>query len=134
MDSSEPRYDIAYFRGLLSSETARLTSLCNAWEEKLEQNLSRVEEEVQGEIRSVIGQGRLVMAERFAQFSGLVDNCEFSRGEKETTTTDLRGFWEMIYFQVEDVDRKFQKLGEIEANNWKEIIPGPKPALIKKKP
>ena len=51
-------------------------------------------------MRSVIGQGRLVMAERFAQFSGLVDNCEFKQGEKETTCMDLKGFWEMIYFQV----------------------------------
>ena len=51
-------------------------------------------------MRSVIGQGRLVMAERFVQFSGLVDNCEFDQGEKKTTCMDLKGFWEMIYFQV----------------------------------
>ena len=38
--------------------------------------------------------------ERFSQFSGLVDNCEFKQGEKETTFMDLKGFWEMIYFQV----------------------------------
>ena len=55
---------------------------------------------LQGKIRCVVGQARLVMAERFVQFSGLVDNCEFKKGEKETTCTDLRGFWEMIYFQV----------------------------------
>ena len=48
----------------------------------------------------MVGQARLVMAERFVQFSGLVDNCEFKQGEKETTCSDLRGFWEMIYFQV----------------------------------
>ena len=51
-------------------------------------------------MRSVIGQGRLVMAERFVQFGGLVDNCEFEQGEKKTTCMDLKGFWEMIYFQV----------------------------------
>ena len=90
-----------------------------------------IEEEIQGEIRSVIGQGRLVMKERFGQFSGLVDNCEFKRGEKETTTTDLMGFWEMIYFQVSDVDKKFRKLEEIEKNDWKEVIP--KPTFVKKK-
>ena len=43
------------------------------------------------------------MTERFHQFSGLVDNCEFKRGEKETTCTDLMGFWEMIYFQVKEI-------------------------------
>ena len=42
----------------------------------------------------------LLMDQRFKQFSGLVDNCEFSTGEKETTCTDLQGFWDMVYFQV----------------------------------
>merc|ERR1712083_47887 len=53
------------------------------------------------------------------------------RGKKETTCTDLMGFWEMIYFQVEDVDKKFMKLSEIESNNWAEIVK--KPVTTKKK-
>ena len=131
---SEPQHDVAHFRSLLTSETERLTTLCQLWEEKLKQKVSvaSVDEEVEGEVRSVIGQARLVMAERFSQFSGLVDNCEFKRGEKETTTTDLMGFWEMIYFQVIDVDKKFQKLKEIEENDWKLVVP--KPVQVKKKP
>jgi len=40
------------------------------------------------------------MSERFKQFIGLVDNCEFKTGEKEVTCTDLEGFWDMVYFQV----------------------------------
>lgn len=107
----------AYFRDLVTSETSRLTGLCQTWEEKLDQ---KIPEEIQGSIRSVIGQGRLVMAERFAQFSGLVDNCEFKRGEKETTTMDLLGFWEMIYYQVQDVDEKFSQLSLSEVNNWED--------------
>merc|ERR1719186_2466633 len=79
-------------------------------------------EAIEGELRSVIGQGRLVMSERFAQFSGLVDNCEFKQGEKETTCMDLKGFWEMIYFQVVDVDQKFDELEKIEANQWVEVV------------
>lgn len=51
-------------------------------------------------IRTTVGQTRLLIAERFKQFEGLVDNCEFKRGEKETTCTDLDGFWDMINFQV----------------------------------
>jgi len=129
--SSESSYDVPYFRNLLITETDRLTGLCNKWEEKLEKNMSSIEDDIQGEIRTVIGQGRLVMKERFGQFSGLVDNCEFKRGEKETTTTDLMGFWEMIYFQVSDVDKKFGKLDEIERNAWKEVVV--KPTAVKKK-
>jgi len=119
--SSNEEFGVPYFRNLLVVETKRITEVCNNWERKLE-SLGDISDDIQGEIRSVIGQGRLVMAERFGQFSGLVDNCEFKRGEKETTCTDLMGFWEMIYFQVKDVDKKFEKLSEIESNNWTEVV------------
>ena len=59
-----------------------------------------------------------MISERFHQFSGLVDNCEFDRGEKKTTLMDLRGFWEMIYYQVEDVDQKFEALKKQKQSNW----------------
>ncbi|ELU18828.1 hypothetical protein CAPTEDRAFT_180142 [Capitella teleta] len=73
------------------------------------------------------------MAQRFKQFNGLVDNCEFGLGEKETTTTDLTGFWEMIYFQVEDVNVKFDELVKLKAAGWKKVEPV-KEKIIKKKP
>merc|ERR1719318_2106803 len=95
-----------------------MTELCDDWKEKLEKNREIISDVTEGEIRCVVGQGRLIMAERFSQFSGLVDNCEFQQGEKETTCMDLRGFWEMIYFQVEDVDKKFAKLEKVEKNGW----------------
>jgi len=109
---------VPYFRKLLITETDRITKICNEWEEKLSANAHLIDEEIQGSIRSTVGQGRLVMAERFHQFSGLVDNCEFGKGEKETTTMDLTGFWEMIYIQVEDVDAKFVKLSKVEDDGW----------------
>ena len=55
---------------------------------------------VYGSIRTVIGQAELLMAERFKQFAGLVENCEYGTGEKEITTGDLQGFWDMVFFQV----------------------------------
>lgn len=51
-------------------------------------------------MRTAVGQARLLMKERFGQFSGLVDDCDFGRGEMITTCTDLQGFWDMVYFQV----------------------------------
>ena len=69
---------------------------------------------LQGDIRSTVGQGRLVIAERFDQFSGLIDNCEFKKGEKETTCMDLQGFWEMIYIQV--VPAEFYEMTKL--NNY----------------
>jgi len=131
---------VPYFRKLLITETDRITNICNEWEEKLSANAHLIDEEIQGSIRSTVGQGRLVMAERFHQFSGLVDNCEFGKGEKETTTMDLTGFWEMIYIQVEDVDAKFVKLSKVEDDGWvdkevkvvkkvqkKKVLPAAKP-------
>jgi len=55
---------------------------------------------VRGCIRTTIGQAELLMAERFKQFAGLVQNSEYGTGEKEITTSDLQGFWDMVYFQV----------------------------------
>ena len=111
-----------HFRNLLKSETERITGLCEKWEEvsKSEEDLA---EDVAGEMRSVVGLGRLVMAERFAQFGGLIDNCQFRKGEKETNVEDLQGFWEMIFLQVEDVDNKFVSLQELKDNNWKRAKP-----------
>ena len=51
-------------------------------------------------MRATIGKAQLLMRQRFKQFSGLVDNCEFGTGLKPTTCDDLQGFWDMIYFQV----------------------------------
>jgi len=34
---------------------------------------------------------------------------------------DLQGFWEMIYIQVEDVDKKLTGLAAVEENSWKPI-------------
>ncbi|KAJ8788386.1 hypothetical protein J1605_000442 [Eschrichtius robustus] len=69
-------------------------------------------------IRTAVGQTRLLMRERFKQFEGLVDNCEYKRGEKETTCTDLDGFWDMLSFQIEDINQKFNNLTKLEESGW----------------
>ena len=63
------------------------------------------DEDVAGQVRTTIGQARLLMNKkgRFEQFSGLVDNCANGTGEKKTTVMDLQGFWDMIYFQVRNL-------------------------------
>lgn len=107
---------------MLAEETSRLTALCDLWEPKID----RVEgEDVRGRIRAAVGKARILMNQkgRFSQFRQLVDNCEFGYGEKETTTMDLQGFWEMIYFQVEDVAGHFDQLKVLESNGWKEKVP-----------
>ncbi|XP_060716468.1 disks large-associated protein 5 isoform X4 [Tachysurus vachellii] len=126
--TSEPQHDVPYFRAVMASETERLTGLSEFWELRFED--SSIPEEMRDRMRTAVGQARLLIKERFGQFSGLVDDCDFGRGEKITTCTDLQGFWDMVYFQVEDVDKKFNALKEAEARGWQEEI---KPVTRQKK-
>ncbi|RWS22567.1 uncharacterized protein B4U80_10330, partial [Leptotrombidium deliense] len=110
--------DVNYFRTLVSSENSKLEALCKVWTAIAEKE--NVSEDVLGQINSVKGQALLLMSERFKQFKGLIDDCENKTSEKEITSLDLQGFWDMIYFQVEDVRNKFAKLDELKRNDWKE--------------
>ncbi|TMS22047.1 Disks large-associated protein 5 [Larimichthys crocea] len=93
----ESKHDVPYFRSEINNETERLLTLCDLWEPKVEDE--SIPEEMRDSMRTAVGQARLLMKERFKQFSGLVDDCELGRGEKITTCTDLQGFWDMVYYQ-----------------------------------
>ncbi|XP_026171376.1 disks large-associated protein 5 isoform X2 [Mastacembelus armatus] len=129
----ESMHDVPYFRSEIANETDRLTSLCVHWESKVKDE--SIPEEMRDRMRTAVGQARLLMKERFNQFSGLVDDCELGRGEKITTCTDLQGFWDMVYFQVEDVTKKFNALKEAEDRGWvEEHKPPPQQRKAVKKP
>lgn len=138
---SEASERVLPFRKLLSSETQRITQICCCWDKILQDSTSTGQPStdvpgdfVLGEIRTTIGQARLIMKERFHQFEGLVDDCEFRTSEKIVTCQDLQGFWDMIYFQVEDVDKKFTLLKECQTCNWNEssLRPEKEPSPVKK--
>ncbi|KAH0620260.1 hypothetical protein JD844_020367, partial [Phrynosoma platyrhinos] len=113
--AGEAQHDVPYFRNILRSETERLSSQCLEWDGTTEMDIP---DDAKDLVRTTIGQTRLLIAERFKQFEGLVDNCEFQRGEKETTCTDLDGFWDMVNFQIEDVNKKFENLRKLQGNGW----------------
>uniref|UniRef100_A0ACB8G6C2 Uncharacterized protein n=1 Tax=Sphaerodactylus townsendi TaxID=933632 RepID=A0ACB8G6C2_9SAUR len=125
----EPQHDVPYFRNILHSETERLTSCCREWDGTAAMDIP---EDAQDLVRTTVGQTRLLLGERFKQFEGLVDNCEFRRGEKETTCSDLDGFWDMVAFQVEDVNKKFESLRKLQENEW-QTVEDPWPEQIPKK-
>ncbi|XP_023670201.2 disks large-associated protein 5 isoform X1 [Paramormyrops kingsleyae] len=114
----EAQHDVPYFRAVMASETERLSGLCEQWEVRTED--SSIPEEIRDGMRTAIGQARLLMKERFSQFEGLVDDCALGRGEKITTCSDLQGFWDMVYFQVEDVMKKFDGLKAAECRGWQD--------------
>ncbi|XP_035768051.1 disks large-associated protein 5 [Neolamprologus brichardi] len=130
--SVETKHDVPYFRSEMANETERLTGLSLHWESKVEDE--SIPEEMRDRMRTAVGQARLLMKERFNQFSGLVDDCELGRGEKLTTCTDLQGFWDMVYYQVEDVNKKFDALKEAEERGWvEEHKPPPRQKKVVKK-
>lgn len=70
---------------------------------------------VQDEIRSVTGQTNLIITERFAQFSHLIDRsegkCDDNKSDgKAIMASDLQGFWDMILFQVYNSCKIFSAL------------------------
>ncbi|NWY45755.1 DLGP5 protein, partial [Sylvia atricapilla] len=127
--TGEQEHDVPYFRNILQAETERLLSQCLQWEGNLELDIP---EDAKDLIRTTVGQTRLLIGERFKQFEGLVDNCEFKRGEKETTCTDLDGFWDMINFQIEDVNKKIDNVKKLQDNDWQPLDVSSK-AVVKKK-
>ncbi|NXT88631.1 DLGP5 protein, partial [Anhinga rufa] len=128
-DIREQEHDVPYFRNILRSQTERLMSQCLQWDGKFELDIP---EDAKDLIRTTVGQTRLLIAERFKQFEGLVDNCEFKQGEKETTCTDLDGFWDMVNFQIEDVNKKFDDLKKLQDNEW-QPLDVPSKAIVTKK-
>ncbi|XP_067121050.1 disks large-associated protein 5-like [Centruroides vittatus] len=109
--------DALYFRQLLQNKTDEFQNLCVKWQDIL-QGQENVSEEVQGQIYLAIGQAQLLINERFSQFSGLIDKCEFNLDDKLVTCDDLQGFWDMIYIQIADIEKKFELLEKMKENNW----------------
>lgn len=109
---SESELSIEHFRNILGNANSYLNELCEKWSKVIEdQSISSdMDDELQGSIRTAIGQAKLLMAQRFKQFSQLIDDCQYQKGEHKTRLADLSGFWDMITFQIDDVKKKFQKI------------------------
>jgi len=106
------------FEKTLEREKIKMVSVCQVWETKLRHSASEIPEAIQGMIRSAVGQGRQILAERFPQFQDLVDRCASGVNSPKVLVSDLQGFWEMIDIQVKDVQEKFSALSNSESNGW----------------
>jgi len=106
------------FEKLLEQEKIKMVSVCQMWEAKLRHMAPEIPEAIQGMIRSAVGQGRQILAERFPQFRDLVDRCASGAGLPKVLVSDLQGFWEMIDIQVKDVQEKFSAVSVSESNGW----------------
>ncbi|XP_001627379.2 disks large-associated protein 5 isoform X1 [Nematostella vectensis] len=132
-EETEPEKGSLYFRMLVTSETDKLNKLCACWDKVLEEE-EELSDEVTGSIRTAVGQAQLLISQRFKQFSGLIDLSEDPTAKKKATPSDLQGFWDMIYFQVEDVYNKMEALEKRRQNNWIEEAKPVKKKLKRVKP
>ena len=124
---------VLYYRLLIVEKTTILNDLANKWDIICNEVISPpLSEDSLGDIRCGCGLARLLIDERFSQFSELIDKCEDTgntnkelRKEldaKLVLVSDLQGFWDMIYHQVIDVEKRFLNSHQLRMNNWVEII------------
>ncbi|XP_059058036.1 disks large-associated protein 5 isoform X2 [Achroia grisella] len=115
---------VDHFRRQLNSEIARLTEMCEVWEKIREQ--TPLVETVQDEVLGAVGQARLLMSSKLQQFAGLVERCARPPPAAAlVTATDLHGFWDMVFMQIENIDVRFKRLEELRQRGWAEEAPEP---------
>ncbi|XP_046968967.1 disks large-associated protein 5 isoform X5 [Vanessa cardui] len=108
---------VDHFRKQLDSEIKRMTEMCETWDKILEQ--IALPEAVQEAVLGAVGQARLLMSQKLQQFASLLARCERPDPlQALVTPTDLHGFWDMVFMQVENVDMRFKKLEEMRARGW----------------
>lgn len=108
-----------YFQFLLNREIERLNELCEKWADI--QREPGTTEDGRYEINQAIGQTNLLMNKKFERFRRLVADCETGKGEMLVTCKDLQGFWDMMYMEIENCDKRFEKLEKLRALGWQQI-------------
>ncbi|VEN44208.1 unnamed protein product [Callosobruchus maculatus] len=117
--ATSPKAGAQYFHELLNGEIERIEGICDEWNEYKNTNIP---EEAHDMIDSAIGLSKLLIAQKFNQFRGLINQCQIGGEERTVSCQDLHGFWDMVYLQVEDLNKRFDNLNKLKENNWREII------------
>ncbi|XP_066251959.1 disks large-associated protein 5-like [Euwallacea similis] len=119
---TSPQNGADYFMHVLNSEIDRIKSVYEKWEEYLES--PDILEEATSSINVAVGQSKLLITKKFNQFRNLIIQCQTQKfNEKTITCEDLHGFWDMLYIQVENLDKRFANLDRLKETNWVEMLP-----------
>ncbi|XP_077291646.1 uncharacterized protein LOC143915092 [Arctopsyche grandis] len=117
--------DGPFFLNLKRVETEKLLKLGDVAESCLVevQDVADVSEEVKGFLRAAAGKARLLASQKMQQFEGLCHNNINRRPDDQfpTTDEDLRGFWDMVCLQIEDIRTIFEQINIMKGTNWKEV-------------
>jgi hypothetical protein len=117
--------DGVYFIKILENEIFKFEEQICDWEEELNIGAD-IPEEARDTILTVIGMGKLLMAQKLTQFRGLCDkNIHVTREEDPfvPTNMDLAGFWDMVHIQIEQIHTRFQGLHVLKSDNWVFKVP-----------
>ncbi|CAH1389817.1 unnamed protein product [Nezara viridula] len=107
-------------RAKLEEETSRLNSTADTWSKRHAEDCNSIPEHVKDEILAVVGQTRLLLSDKFQQFRTLIDNALSEHKESVVVIKDddLLGFWEMMYLEVEQLNKKYENLASLAENGW----------------
>ena len=100
-----------------------MLSLADEWEKT--SFTKPIPTNVVDEITGIVGQTRLLTRDKFQQFRSLIEQFENNDSPVKITDNDLAGFWEMIYLQLEQLSRSYDRLHEMQSNNCQEKIAVP---------
>eukprot|EP00730_Choanoeca_flexa_P010800 TRINITY_DN21110_c0_g1_i1.p1 TRINITY_DN21110_c0_g1~~TRINITY_DN21110_c0_g1_i1.p1 ORF type:complete len:774 (+),score=195.79 TRINITY_DN21110_c0_g1_i1:25-2322(+) len=107
--------DVTAFLARHAEQQAMLLNLCMKWEALINE-AAIVDMEVADEIRSVVGQARLLLRKKMAKYLEL---CEKTAQEGRATSDDLDGYWDgCVQPQIDDVNKRFDKLDMCKQNGW----------------
>ncbi|XP_055636544.1 serine-rich adhesin for platelets-like [Toxorhynchites rutilus septentrionalis] len=128
LSAKSPLKDGNYFLQVLKNEQKRLYAMAADIESEIEQVKTdgvEISEEITGYILVAAGKARLLCSQKMKQFEGLCyNNLNQLPGEKfQTTNEDLRGFWDMVMLQVDNVDASFAEIDSFRRNGWKQPAP-----------
>lgn len=112
--------DIDNYKKMVDSTSDRLLDLCDRWAREVADNETNIDEDIVQRIHSVIGKSQLLRTSKFKQFRGFLDDAERNAIGKPVKLDDIRGFWETIYIQVDEVEKTFDQLNKLKQNNYVE--------------
>ncbi|XP_053662655.1 homeobox protein 2 [Anopheles marshallii] len=117
-----------HFLRILKTEQKRLRTMADVLEGEINQLKADgvvLGEDINGYILAAVGKARLLCSQKMKQFEDLCyTNLNQSPDEKfQTTGEDLRGFWDMVMLQVNNVDASFDEIDSFRKNGWRKPIP-----------
>ena len=119
----DPGHDATYFATQANEQRQYLSASATRWAGVLETGTEagQFDEDTLGNLNRAVGQARLLMKKRLAQFERmcvLEQTKQSCKGGLFTRDADLEGFWEVIMMQIEDIRAMFEGFQKREAIGW----------------